>query len=326
MSNIEEFSVDTEDNYRLVLQRINGGSKGPVIMCHGLAGNSNEYLLEDERFSLARFLAGNGYDSWVVDLRGHGLSKGFFVEETGQWDYSQSADGYWDFNINDLINYDTKAIISRVKEITNSDKVSWIGRSMGGWLGYAHVIDGYGTEDFKGVVSIASPSHFSEGFVRRMGDSRFFKRYLKRNTNGGISPDTFTSIMGSIGRNNKMLKLISNESRFVFLDFLDFLKRGEIAKHDFGAQVNLEQYSSEIAPSYWENFDKVNVPMAFITGTKDRFATPESTTESYDRLISAKTKSSLFILQDLGHIDILVGKRAYDEVFPIVLKILDEFE
>ena len=326
MRGLEEYSADTADGYRWVLQRINGGDKGPVIMCHGLAGNSNEYLLEDERCSLARYLASNGYDAWVVDLRGHGHSKGFLIYEKNEWDYSQSANGYWDFNINDLISYDTKAIINKVKEVSGSSKVSWIGRSMGGWLGYAHVIDGYGKDDFKVVVSIASPSHFSEGYVRRMGDSGLVRRMLSARSRGGISPTSLTSVMNSMGRSSKMLSLISNESRFVFIDFLDFLKRGEVTKHNFGAEGNIEHYGSETSPSYWENFDKVDIPMVFITGTKDRFATPESTTESYNRAMEAHGEASIHILPEFGHIDILVGNNAYDEVFPLILDALDGYE
>ncbi|MDY6959232.1 MAG: alpha/beta fold hydrolase [Halobacteriota archaeon] len=326
MSSMEDYTADTEDGYRLVLQRVIGGEKGPVIMCHGLAGNSNEYLQRDERCSLARYLASNGYDAWVVDLRGHGLSKGFFIEESGEWDFSQSANGYWDFNVDDLIRYDTKAIIDKVKEVSGSDKVSWIGRSMGGWLGYAHVIDGYGKEDFKVVVSIASPSHFSEGFVRRMGDSRLVRRMMSARSRGGISPNSITSVMGSMGSSSKGLSLFSNESRYVFLDFLDFLKRGEITKHNYGAEGNIEHYGSDISPSYWENFDKVDVPMVFITGTKDRFATPESTTESYNKVMEVHGESSVHILPDFGHIDILVGDRAYVEVFPLVLEALDSYD
>ncbi|MDY6864451.1 MAG: alpha/beta fold hydrolase [Halobacteriota archaeon] len=326
MSSMEDYTADTEDGYKVVLQRVIGGDKGPVIMCHGLAGNSNEYILKDERCSLARYLASNGYDAWVVDLRGHGLSKGFFIKEKGEWDFSQSANGYWDFNINDLIEYDTKAIIDKVKEVSGSDKVSWIGRSMGGWLGYAHVIDGYGKEDLKVVVSIASPSHFSEGFVRRMGKSRLVRGMIGSRSRSSISPTSLTSVMNNMGRSSKMLSLFSNESPSVFLDFLDFLKRGEVTKHNYGSEGNIEHYGSETSPSYWENFDKVDVPMVFITGTKDRFATPESTTESYNRVMEVHGESSIHILPDFGHIDILVGTNAYDEVFPLVLDALDRYE
>ena len=60
---LENYTTDTDDGYRLALQRLNGREKGPVIMCHGLLGNGYEYLLPaDESHSLARYVANRGYD------------------------------------------------------------------------------------------------------------------------------------------------------------------------------------------------------------------------------------------------------------------------
>src|SRR3954470_21859465 len=43
----------------------------PVVLCHGLG--ANRYDLDfDERYSLARHLAGRGFEAWVLELRGRG--------------------------------------------------------------------------------------------------------------------------------------------------------------------------------------------------------------------------------------------------------------
>lgn len=325
MKELEQHTTDTDDGYRLVLQRLNGGNKGPVIMCHGLAGNSYEYLLsEDDGNSLARYLASGGYDAWVVDLRGHGKSKGYFLKEENEWDYTQKAKGYWDFYVDDLIQQDTPAIINKVKEITGSSKVSWIGRSMGGWLAYAHVIDGHGSKDFKGVISVASPSHFSHSIMKNMGRSSRMKKFLKA-THFDHLPSAPFQYTGDQNR-AKMLNIMSKESKYIFLDFLDYVGRGEISRHDYGMEGNMEHYGSEKPPSYWEMFDRIDVPMVFITGTRDLFATPENTTESYNKAREAHGGAKLHILSGFGHINIIVGKKAYDRVYPLILDGLDGFE
>lgn len=344
MKELEQHTVDTEDGYRLVLQRLNGGEKGPVIMCHGLSGNSYEYLLsEDERSSLARYLANRGYDSWVVDLRGHGNSEGYFVKDEAKWDFSKKAKGFWKFYVDDLIQKDTPAIIEKIKEVSNSDKVSWIGRSMGGWLAYAHAIDGNGSRDFKGVISIASPSHFSPNLKRLMGSSPYMNEFLNMTSADHFSMASFPSNRAKKSRDastitskstsksksrSRRLRIISDESRYVFEDFLDFLNRGEIVRHNYGKKGNLERYGQEISPSYWENFGKIDVPIVFITGTRDLFASPESTTESYNRIKESQgqEKAKLHILRNYGHINILFGKNAYEDVYPLVLDALDWFE
>lgn len=325
MEEIEKHPVDTNDGYRLVLQRLNGGDKGPVIMCHGLSGNSYEYLIsEDERHSLARYLANKGFDSWVVDLRGHGNSKGYFLEEKKEWDYSQKSKGYWNFYIDDLMQQDTPAIINKVKEVSNSGKVSWIGRSMGGWLSYAHAIDGYGKRDFKGVISVASPSHFSPNITKIMGSSPYMKGLLDSTPFDHLSMGSFSPKQGK--SRSKLLKMMSDESRLVLLDFLDYVKRGEVAKHDYGKEGNVDQYGFETSPSYWEKFGKIDVPIVFITGTRDIFASPEITTESYNRVKKTNENVGLHILPGFGHINILVGKNAYEGVYPIILDSLNSFE
>ncbi|MDY6966021.1 MAG: alpha/beta hydrolase [Halobacteriota archaeon] len=325
MDEIEQHTADTDDGYRLVLQRLNGGDKGPVIMCHGLSGNSYEYLIsEDEKNSLARYLANRGYDAWVVDVRGHGNSKGYFVKEENRWDYSQKADGYWSFIVDDLIQHDTPALINKIKEVTSSSKVSWIGRSMGGWLAYAHAIDGSGSTDFKGVISVASPSHFSPNIKRIMGSSPYLKKFLNSTPIDHLPAPPFQYTGG--GNRPKMLNMMSSESRYVILDFLDYVSRGEIARHDYGREGNIEYYGSETPPSYWERFDKIDVPMIFITGTRDLFATPENTTESFNKVNESHGNAKLHILSGFGHINILVGKNAHDKVYPLILNGLDGFE
>src|SRR5687768_14358087 len=45
----------------------------PVILCHGLG--ANRYILDlDEKYSLARYLARQGFEAWVLELRGRGLA------------------------------------------------------------------------------------------------------------------------------------------------------------------------------------------------------------------------------------------------------------
>ena len=323
MVEIEKHTAVTDDGYELVLQRLNGGDKGPVLMCHGLSGNSYEYLYsEDEKNSLARYLSNKGYDAWAVDVRGHGNSKGYFLKEENRWDYSQKAEGYWDFIIDDIIEHDTPTLINKIKEVTGSSKVSWIGRSMGGWLSYAHVIDGYGSRDLKGVISIASPSHFPPSLIKMVGGSPVMKGFLNSVPFDHFSATSFSS---NFGRNTR-LKIMSNESRHVLQDFLTFLNRGEITRHDYGKEENVKRYGSQTPPSYWERFDKIGVPMVFITGTKDQFATPECITESYDKVNESFGNAKLHIIPNFGHINILIGKKAHDKVYPLVLDALDGFE
>src|SRR4051812_9240061 len=73
----EVLDVVTEDGHRLALHHYPPKQPRPgdfpVVLCHGLG--ANRFNLDfDSRYSLARYLQGRGYDVFVLELRGSGLS------------------------------------------------------------------------------------------------------------------------------------------------------------------------------------------------------------------------------------------------------------
>ncbi|MDR1979192.1 MAG: alpha/beta hydrolase [Synergistaceae bacterium] len=51
-----------------------GGEKTPLLMVHGLTYSSHEFDVNYGDYSLARFLADNGYAVWLLDIAGYGES------------------------------------------------------------------------------------------------------------------------------------------------------------------------------------------------------------------------------------------------------------
>src|SRR5919106_6749300 len=73
------FAIEADDGFPLVIERLAPPSDAPrcgpsVVLCHGFGGNRFNFDL-DERHSLARHLVREGFDVWLVELRGHGRSK-----------------------------------------------------------------------------------------------------------------------------------------------------------------------------------------------------------------------------------------------------------
>jgi predicted alpha/beta hydrolase len=112
----------TPDGWRLALhryrpQRPDPGT--PVILCSGYACN-RWFIDYDERYSLARFLARLGFDAWVLELRGRGLS--YPATRTPQT---------WQWTFDELATIDVPAAIAHVTSATGHP-VRWVGHSMGG--------------------------------------------------------------------------------------------------------------------------------------------------------------------------------------------------
>ena len=64
----------TGDGVQLRLTRFPGGVRGPVILAPGFGTSSLAFLIDTIDTNLTEFLYAHGYDVWLVELRGRGLS------------------------------------------------------------------------------------------------------------------------------------------------------------------------------------------------------------------------------------------------------------
>src|SRR5689334_240377 len=119
----ELYRVPTDDGASIALgryhPRVARRFAEPVILCHGLG--ANRFNLDfDERYSVARYLANRGFETWVLELRGRGLA-GPMVEAT----------------FDDQAEHDVRAAIRTVRS-TGAERVCWLGHSKGGLAAFAH--------------------------------------------------------------------------------------------------------------------------------------------------------------------------------------------
>jgi len=73
------------------------------------------------------------------------------------------------------------------------------------------------------------------------------------------------------------------------------------------------------------HFDRLALPMCLISGEKNRTFRPQSTDESYDRLVQ-ENGPSLYrrhVIADYGHLDCLIGDQAAEHVYPLLAKAFD---
>jgi len=140
----------------------------PVVMTHGFLESHDVYDL-DSTHSLAMSVALAGFDVWVLDLRGNGLSAGPKISELLSWS----------FNIDDFIHKDAPAVIDHVLTLTGKSQVFWVGHSMGGLVGYAYV-ETESKHKIKGLVTLAGaawmggPAQFDSkpgGFFMALGSA-----------------------------------------------------------------------------------------------------------------------------------------------------------
>ena len=129
----------TVDGWMLGMRRIRpehpDPGKLPVVLCHGLGLNGTFWTITDDH--LPGQLARQGYEVFVVDMRGSGASHRVgaagkinnFLRQTPLREV-----GARDWNVDDEYKYDVPAILEYVRAETGSSKVNWVGHSLGGML------------------------------------------------------------------------------------------------------------------------------------------------------------------------------------------------
>ncbi len=137
---LEHHWVRTEDGNTIIMHRIrhatNRTNGRVVMMQHGLLETSAAFVLHGEQ-SISIKLANLGYDVWLGNNRSNIYGQVIQTEKNDDDDYeikfsSRTNDpSFWQYSIDDLIQYDFPAMAKYVKETTKVEKIDFIGMSQG---------------------------------------------------------------------------------------------------------------------------------------------------------------------------------------------------
>lgn len=286
----------------------------PVILCPGYACN-HVFMDFNERYSLARFLARRGFDAWVLDLRGHGYS-----EPAGP----RRAE--WSFD--DLVQLDLPTAVRAVRARSGRRPV-WIGHSMGGILMYAALGSDLALrESIAGLVTLGSPVAFpavASPLLRGLGQLLLavpVPLYLPQRgalvalwsmfswTPGALDVGMNPANVDLYAFGQALRRCMSNVPRRVLRQLADWSLSGELRSCDHRID-------------YRANLSRITTPALIIAGTADRLAAPAIVRVAYDRIASAEKQYREFGISsgdsaDYGHVDLIFGRRAPEEVFPAI--------
>lgn len=292
----------------------------PVLMCHGLAMNRRAFAL-DPQASLARRLSDAGRDVWVLELRGAA------ADTRGPGLRLATFDTY--------LTQDVPAAIAAVLERTGAAKVDWVGFSMGGMLAYAYLGARRGN-DVRRLVTIGSPVRFDKHWFRRgpgvlplllvpfRGLPRvpfrllallpapimatWFPWWLTR----GLRPKHYTPSM----LRRVMANTLHDVPSGVAFQFARWLRHG-----------GFDSYDGKF--DYYAGIADITVPTLMIAGSRDALAPPYSVEAAWER-IGARDRTYVCVGPASGasdhydHLDLILGGKAGDEVFPMVTRWLDQ--
>lgn len=306
------FKVATDDGSAIALGRYHPRGERrfvePVLLGHSLA--TNRFNLDfDEKYSLARFLARHGFETWVIELRGHGLGGS---GEGSTFDLEAT--------------FDVLAALRAVCS-TGPKEVLFAGHSRGGLLPFAHLAR-HPQAPFKALVSIGSPFTFEhqpgvQRFAELVRPLLRFKvaplaMMAKAAIPVGLPPEPVGQYL--LNRDNVDDGVIRQALRSVVAD----VPHGVLEQ--FVRWVTTGRFDGEDGFDYLAHLDAVKVPSLLIAGSRDLLAPPQAAHHAAEHLGGPVTELTVSLMNgfsyDAGHGDLVLARRAPIELFPKIAEFL----
>jgi pimeloyl-ACP methyl ester carboxylesterase len=308
----ELYRVGTDDGSAIVLGRYHPRGQRkyvePVLLGHSLG--TNRFNLDfDDSYSVARALARRGFETWVLELRGHGLAGSgqgstFDVEAT----------------------HDVTAALRAVTS-TGVPGVLWVGHSRGGMLAYAHLARNP-TAPIRAIANLGAPVTFeaSPGLKRFIAavapvlrlDVLPLAKASKLVVPFGLPPNPVGKYL--VRAENMEPRVIRQAIAYVAADVPGGVGR------QFARWICTGTFDGEDGFDYRKAMRAIRVPMLLLAGARD-FLAPPPAVRAAAELVSGPVEAVTVgqasgFSEDYGHGDLVLGRRAPLEVFPRIAAFL----
>lgn len=352
----EEHKVITEDGFILTLHRIpaknnNGTQQGAVLLQHGVLDSGTSWVFLDVEHSLAYMLSTAGFDVWLGNCRG--ASKHHI-------NHSYDQPEFWNWNTDDLIQFDLPTMVNYVVKISKFEKISYVGHSMGALLGFA----GFTNENqelaskINSFIGLAPAASFKK--LPSLMDTFFpTPKYiigLVQSLVELLSPATRIHAFDTI-REGLFIPVCSRYSGFCremlcgiagckdtnlfehssmsvtfslypaeasmanLVQFAQWETSGVISMFDYGEEENQARYGSATPKPY--NVSDLAIPVAIFYGGVDKIVSPFRVRSAISALPKEKI-TEVHYFPDYGHADFLWSQEGKDTLYPHVISLLQK--
>lgn len=311
---VERYAASDGGIYEL--RRIDENATGvPVLLVHGIAVNHRSVDALPE-ISMARQLASQGHDVWLLTLRS-GLH--------ARW-WEVLLRRHLRLRFESMAQFDLPEAVARVCELSGEPSIHYVGYSMGGMLLYASLALGtLSDERIRRAVLVGSPgkvesplpairllARIPRWLVPRL-PLRLYARAL------AFAADFVETPLHRLLANPRhlgpgsaaraMINMVEDIPASLAADFARWLAGDGALTLMTGDTV-------------LSGLAQTNIPALFIAGGADRIAPPEAVRAAYDAWGCEREPPKRFVVLDdgapYGHTDLVLGVSAAQDVFPLV--------
>ncbi|MGB5984112.1 MAG: alpha/beta fold hydrolase [Desulfobacterales bacterium] len=330
----EVHPVATQDGVNLRLTRYRGGTKGPVMLSHGLGVSSRIFSIDTIDTNLLEYLYLNGYDVWLLDYR-----------SSIQLPASETP-----YTADDIATRDYPAAVEKVRELTGAPNIQMVVHCFGATTFFMAMLAGL--QGVRSAVCSQIATHVQAPLLTRIKTGLHLPTVLKLLGIDSLTAyvDSHADWMDRLFDATLLLHPMEFEERCrsAVCRRITFLY-GTLYEHDqlnwathealhemFGvaAVQALEHLALMVRRGqivnaqgqdvYMPHLERLAIPITFIHGAQNACYHPQSTAITFDLL--RERNGDLYqrhVIPHYGHIDCIFGKNAVRDIFPLMLNHLE---
>lgn len=326
---------NTSDDVRLQLTRYQGGTKGPVMVSHGLGVSSKIFSIDTIDTNLLEYLYAAEYDVWLLDYRASidlpSSNTQFTADDIATKDYPAAVDKICEVTGAETIQavvhcYGATTFVmamlaglKRIRSVAISQIAVDIRVPLMGKLKTGLHVPSF--LEILGIDSLTAYVDTESNWLEKLYDKalEFYPTELEERCNNPVcyriafmyaplyehdqlNEDTHDAMHEMFG--------VGNMASFEHLALM--IREGHVVAAD-GEEV------------YAPHLDRLAIPITFIHGEENACFLPESTEITFEKLREKNGDMyKRYVIPDYGHIDCIFGKDAVKDVFPYILEQLEE--
>ena len=315
--------IPTPDGAQIRLTRY-AGERGPVLLAHGLGCSSNIFSADTVDTNLVEYLVSYGFDVWTLDWR-------------GSFELPTALD---DWTLDDVATHDWPIAVARVREETGADRIALVGEGVGAvtMLGAMLLgLDGVGS-----ATALGAGLHFTVPRARRRRSRGLDGGLsLRRADRRGRLADLMLKAR-PVQKEERCSSPVCRRATYVYGHLFEHDRLNHLTHETLYEQLSLpsrtamEQLrlaarrghlvAADGSDRYMTGLGRLAVPLAFVHGAESDAFRPQGTEATVAALRDAGVPAetvTLELVPDYGEIDLLIGKDADRDVYPLLLAQLE---
>ncbi|CAG7829506.1 unnamed protein product [Allacma fusca] len=352
---VEIHRVFTPDGYILEAHRIPAPGRPVVFAYHGMMQSSRDFLMNSGRKAFAYKMADAGYDVWLGNARGNSYSRRHTYLKTDTY-------AFWDYSVDEIIEYDVPAYIDYVLAVTGQGKINWVGYSLGSAVMFGLMSTKPAYNDkvnlFFSLGTTAYVGRSKSPLLRIIAPLENLQEKISNLVNHGeYLPQFFFPIMRTLFPlfcyPEAKLNLVGICSFFLFVvagfnkpqanpsilplmlggtpssvsvkmlgQWYQWINSGKFTHYDYGRVGNLKRYNSPSPPAY--DLTKVNVKTVNIWAENDWLSVPSDVRSVVMELPNVIANVRID-MDTFNHLDFIYAKDADRLVYDKILGFLDMY-